>query len=133
MTRFALPLLLAWLLGAAACERPIVVKADPTGSTRLTLAGDLEKTGVLTKALRVGEEVIPEGTQVMVYETWLLRRDEGATPPGYRLIGHYDPEQRSDGLVLPRNSIDVYYLSAILPERDKRVPVPKAALKLDAR
>ncbi len=111
-----LPLLLA-------CG-PLVVRADAGGSQKLPLPGEQRVQGVVTRALSYNGLVVPEGTLVSVEETWLLRHDRGAKPPGYRITGLYDPTTQTDGLALPKHSVEAFYLSAILPEQKTRVAVP---------
>lgn len=124
-----LVLLLALALAPLGCDRALIVRADPTGTTKLPLRGDNNQEGVLLRDLKVGPRTFPEGARVVVYETWLLRREEGADPPGYRITGLYDPAQRSDGFVLPKGVIDVYYVSSLKDDTSVQIPVPKEAFR----
>jgi hypothetical protein len=120
---------LFWGIGLGACERTLVVEADPAGTTRLALSGEPGRHGMLTRTLRYGGQEIKAGTTVKVFETWLLRKEEGANPPGYRIPGMYDPSTRTDGLVLPRGSVDVFYVG-VPPDQPKlQLPVPAGALR----
>lgn len=130
MRRLILLLTLALPL-AASCERALVVQVDPTGTEKLPLSGELNRTGVLLRELKVGPRTVPEGARVHVYETWLLRREKGASPPGYRVTGLYDPAQRSEGFALPAGTIDVYFMSSLEDDRAAQIPVPKEAVRLD--
>lgn len=117
---------LPFTLGLLACQ-PLEVTADPAGTQKLPLPGDTRVEGVITRDLRYRGDTLPKGTRVRVEETWILRHDPSASPPGYRINGLYDPTVRSDGLSLPKHSVDAFYLSAVLPEATQRVPVPAAA------
>lgn len=127
-------LLVASLLafGVLGCQ-PLAVHADSSGTQKLPLPGETRVEGVVTRALVHEGFVVPKGTRVRIEETWLLRHDRNAKPPGYRITGLYDPTTQSDGLALPKHSIDTYYIGALLPEAEKRVPVPAAHFKRDAR
>lgn len=103
---------------------PLEVRADATGSQKLPLPGEQSVEGTVTRALFHKGAVLPKGTAVRVEETWLLRHDRAAKPPGYRITGLYDPTTQSDGLSLPKHSVDTFYLSAVLPDSKQRVPVP---------
>lgn len=126
MLRLASTLLVAVLLGAA-CERPLVVRADPTGTTKQPLVGDIDVRGETARALRIGERLVPKGTRVVIEETWLLRKRGG----GFRVAGRYDPAVRTDGLMLERGAVDVVFLAAALPDRRSRFPVPQEAFAAD--
>ena len=97
--------------------------ADPSGTERLNLAGEVAVQGTTTRALLIGSTTWPKGTEVRVSETWLLRRGAGS-PPGYRVTGSYDPAVRSDGFVLPRDSIDIYLHSQIVAQPGVMIAVP---------
>ena len=43
----------------------------------------------------------------------------------------YDPTTQSDGLALPKHSVDTFYVAAVLPEAKRRVPVPAAYFQRD--
>lgn len=118
-------LLVATVLVLAACERPLVVRADPTGTEKQPLAGKADVRGTLSRALKLGDRVVAKGTPVVVEETWLLRRQGG----GYRMVGLYDPAVRTDGLMLPRGTVEVVFYAAVLPERKQRIPVPQEAFR----
>jgi hypothetical protein len=120
-------LLLLMVVGLAACERPLVVRADPTGTEKQPLAGRADVRGALSRALKLGDRVVPKGTPVVVEETWLLRKQGG----GFRMSGLYDPAVRTDGLMLPRGTVDVVFYAAVLPERRVRIPVPQEAFRPD--
>lgn len=122
----ALPFALALL----AC-RPLDVQADPSGTQKLPLPGEAGVEGVVTRAISHQGAVLPKGTRVRVDETWLLRHDRSAKPPGYRITGLYDPTTQSDGLALPKHSVDTFYVAAVLPEAKRRVPVPAAYFQRD--
>ncbi len=122
----AVVLLLLLAAASSGCDRPLVVRADPTGTEKLALHGDGDRRGTLSRSLKIGEKVVPKGTPVVVEETWLLRKREGARA-GYRVLGLYDPAVRKDGLVLPAGAVDVFFYAAILPERRARLPVPQEA------
>lgn len=113
----------------SSCERPLVVRADPTGTEKQPLRGKMEVQGTTTRALKLGDKIVPRGTSVVVEETWLLREKGG----GYRVGGLYDPATQTDGLMLPKGSIDVVFFSAVLPERKVRIPVPQEAFAPAAR
>lgn len=119
----ALPFLLA-------CG-PLVVRVEASGSQKLPLPGEQRVQGVVTRALSYNGLVVPEGTRVRVEETVLVRHDRGAKPPGYRINGLYDPTTQTDGLALPKHSVDTFYMSAVLPEAEQRVAVPVRYFKRD--
>lgn len=118
------------LAGLSACDRTRLVAADATGTTRLPLQGDRERRGTLRVPLVYQGQRVEAGTEVIVFETWLLREEPGASPPGYRIAGLYDPTTRAEGLVLPAGSIDIYFVSSLPGDPARTLPVPKDALRL---
>lgn len=130
MSKPRLLLALVGSLALLAC-RPLEVQVDPSGAQKLPLTGARNVEGVVTRALAHQGAVVAKGTRVRVEETWLIRHDRSATPPGYRVPGLYDPTTQSDGLALPKHSIDTFYVAAVLPEAERRVPVPAAHFQRD--
>ena len=112
------------------CDRPLVVRADPTGSIKLPLSGDASRQGEVLRDLHIGQHRVSKGARVVVHETWLLRREPGSVPPGYRISGLYNPSTRSDGFVLPRGAIDVYFVSALIEDSTVALPIPQDALRV---
>lgn len=125
MWKTRLALVLALALCAVGC-RPLQVHAAPGGSQKLPLPGVAHATGVVTRALSYNGVVVPKGTLVRIEETWMLRHDKSAKPPGYRVTGLYDPTTQTDGLMLPKHAVDTFYLGAILPDDKERVAIPAA-------
>lgn len=111
--------------------QPLDVTADPGGTQKLSLPGETRVEGVVTRDLRYQGAVVKKGTRVRVDETWLLRHDRNATPPGYRISGLYDPTTQSAGLALPKHSIDTFYVGAVLPEATRNVPIPASYFRRD--
>jgi hypothetical protein len=123
-----MPRLLASLALVAlfvACKGEVRVGVNPARFEKLALAGDQNVEGTVTRALTWRDASIPLGARVRVNETWLARKDK-KSPPGYRVAGLYDPSARSDGLMLPRNSVEVFYVASLLPEAGVTIPVPKS-------
>lgn len=112
------------LIASAGCDRTVTVSASPAGAQKLALSGDKGVEGTLSRPLKQGATTLPVGTRVRVLETWLLRKDKSTKPPGYRISGLYDPTVRTDGLMLPRHSVDAYYFAAVLPDAKREVAVP---------
>lgn len=125
MRKTRLALALVGSLALLGC-RPLEVRADPAGSQKLPLPGALQVEGTVTRALSYNGVVVPKGARVRVEETWLLRHDKSAKPPGYRITGLYDTTTQTDGLALPKHAVDTYYVSVVLPGGKQRVPVPAA-------
>jgi len=111
-----------------ACDRPLVVDVNANGAEKLALRGKTGVKGSLTRSLKVMDRVFPKGTEVVVSETWLLRKEAG-DPPSYRVTGHYDPSEQTEGFVLPARSVDVYFLSTVEPDRVLQIAVPAEYLK----
>lgn len=108
----------------AGCDRTVTVDAQPAGAEKLALRGESGREGTLLRPIKYGVTTYPEGTKVRVLETWLLRKDKKAKPPGYRIGGLYDATQQNDGLMLPRHAVDTYYLTTVVPELREKVVVP---------
>lgn len=124
--RAGLVVLAAFLVGAGAagCNRPVRVAFDPTGARKIEARGDVGVAGKLGRALVYQGKEFPEGTPVVVSETFLIRRDKG-DPPAYRVGGLYDPARRSEGFVLPAGAIDVFFYSYLVDKPRTFVPVPQ--------
>lgn len=125
-------LCIASALVLVACG-PEEVRVSDVGLKKLPLAGRPSAVGVLRAALRFGQQELPAGTRVRVEETWLVRNDPAAEPPGYRVSGLYDPTAASDGFALPRHAVEVYFHGAVLPASTVRVPVPSRLLQLEGQ
>lgn len=111
------------LFALSACQRPLVAHADPTGTERLPLRGTPNQTAVLTRDVQTEAGRFAAGTRLQIWETWLLRKEAQAKPPGYRITGHYDPASQSEEFVLPRGTIHVYWYGPALDGTPNPVPV----------
>jgi hypothetical protein len=116
-----------------ACDKPIVVDTDPKKLKRLPLRGEVDRTGTLTSAVDFNGQIIQKRTTVVVRETWIVRRDPRADPPGYRIGGYYDSTKRTEGFVLPPGRADIYFVSAIRGPQGEvgRIPIPIEAFQLN--
>lgn len=116
-------LILIAALAAVGCDRPLTVDVSPQGAEKIALRGKTGVRGTLGRSLNIDGRVYDKGTGVVVGETWLVRKEKGE-PPAYRVTGHYDPSEQTEGFVLPANAVNVYFLSMVEPDRVLQIPVP---------
>lgn len=122
-------------LSLSGCNRPLESNADPTGTERLPLRGEAERIALLLRDVHTPQGIFPQGTRLSVWETWLLRKEPRAKPPGYRVSGLYDPSAQNKGFVLPRGTIHVYFYGPPLDDNFPRTPVaiPQEAVRIETK
>jgi hypothetical protein len=124
-TRLSLVLLSLLAFMVVGCNRTVDVEQTVAGLKKVPLAGAPSAKGKVLRPIRYRQTtLVPEGAEIRVEETWLVRTD-GKNPPGYRMKGLYDPTQQTDGLMLPRHSVETYYYGAVLPDSKQRAAIPE--------
>ena len=118
-----------FLFALCACDRPVRVEFDASGFKNPGLIGKPHVQGIVLRPIQTAEGIIPNESKVEVLETFIKRRKSDAQD-GYKIRGLYDPTTSSKGLMLPRNTVDIYYGVTVLPERKTQGMVPQRFFRI---